>query len=238
MQNLDKLLEYQRIDIELRKVLDEIERSDDGKKLEQARTEFNNAKSTVTETEKAAENIVSYYNTALAFLEEANKRIDEIAAKLEKTEDMDEQRALVSELEKIRDKMAEAERKLSERADKTDKVILAYLDGQERGKKIRTVYNNVKERLTKFKQAKEPKINELKAKLDAIRPAIPKDMMETYEKITSEHRYPAFVRAIEADRNHFRCFCGLELSQKTQSELLDKGSCRCETCHRLIYLER
>ena len=52
MENLDKLLEYQKIDIELRKVLDEIERSDDNKKMEQARTEFNNAKSTVTETEK------------------------------------------------------------------------------------------------------------------------------------------------------------------------------------------
>ena len=94
MENLDKLLEYQKIDIELRKVLDEVERSDDGKKLEQAKTEFNNAKNTVTETEKAAESIVSFYNNALAFMTESDKRIEEIAAKMESTEDLEEQRAL------------------------------------------------------------------------------------------------------------------------------------------------
>ena len=34
MEKLEKLLEYQKTDIELRKVLDEIERSDDQKRLE------------------------------------------------------------------------------------------------------------------------------------------------------------------------------------------------------------
>ena len=81
------------------------------------------------------------------------------------------------------------------------------------GKKMRSVYNNIKERLNKFRQEKEPKINELKAKLDAIRPAIPADIMEIYDKITAERKYPAFVQAREAERNHYRCFCGLELSQ-------------------------
>lgn len=238
MENLDKLLEYQKIDIELRKVLDEVERSDDGKKLEQAKTEFNNAKNTVTETEKAAESIVSFYNNALAFMTESDKRIEEIAAKMESTEDLEEQRALAEELEKLSAKTAEIEKRLGERNDRTDKVILAYLDGQERGKKMRSVFNNIKERLNKFRQEKEPKINELKAKLDAIRPAIPADIMEIYDKITAERKYPAFVQAREAERNHYRCFCGLELSQKTQSELLEKGNCRCETCRRLIYLNK
>ena len=235
MENLEQLLQYQKIDIELRKVLDEIERSDDSKKLEQARTEFNNAKSTVTETEKVAESIVSFYNNALSFYEECCKRIDDIAEKMEKTEDMDEQRELCAQLEKIREKMTDLERRLGERAERTDKVIQTYLDGQNRGKKMRAAYDAIKERLTAFKKEKEPKINALRAELDAIRPKIPADLMTVYNTITAERRYPAFVEAREAEKNHHRCFCGLELSQKAQSELLDTGRCRCETCRRLIY---
>ena len=139
MENLEKLLEYQKIDIELRKVLDEIERSDDSKKLEQARTEFNNAKATVTETEKAAENIVTFYNNALSFFEECVKRIDELSEKIKTTDDLEKQREFVAQLEKVREKLYDLEKRLSERNDKTDKVILAYLDGQERGKKMRKI---------------------------------------------------------------------------------------------------
>ncbi len=236
MENLDKLLEYQKVDIELRKVLDEIERSDDSKKLEQAKTEFNNAKATVTETEKAAENIISFYNSALSFMEECDKRTNELADKMEKTEDIEAQRELAAQIEKIRDKLSELERKLSERSERADKAIAAYRDGQERGKKMRAVYNNVKERLDKFKKEKEPKIAELMKKLDALKPDIPADVFEVYKALTAERKYPAFVAAIDAgDKKHYRCFCGITLSQKAQSELLDKGQCRCENCRRLIY---
>lgn len=235
MEKLEKVLEYQKVDIELRKVLDEIERSDYNKKLEQARTEFNNAKVTVTETEKAAEQIVSFYNNAVSFMEECDKRIDEIAAKMEKTEDIEAQRELAEQLEKIREKLTELEKKLGERNDRSDKLIGAYRDGQERGKKMRNVFNSVKEKLQQFKQEKEPEIRKLRARLDAIRPEIPPATMELYNAITAERCYPAFVPAREAERNHYRCFCGLELSQKAQSELTEKGQCRCETCRRLIY---
>ena len=103
---------------------------------------------------------------------------------------------------------------------------------------MRSVFNNVKERLIKFKQDKEPVISELKKKMDAIRPSIPSDVMNVYNTITSERRYPAFVKAIETEKGNYRCFCGLELSQKAKSELMDKGQCRCETCRRLIYTDK
>ncbi len=235
MEKLDKVLEYQKIDIELRKVLDEIERSEDNKKLEQAKTEFNNAKATVTETEKVAENIVSFYNNAIAFFEECEKRIADIGDKMNATDDLTVQRELAAQLEKIREKLSDLEKKLAERSDKGEKVILAYLDGQSRGKKVRAVYDAVKERLQKFKKEKEPRINELKGQLDALRADIAPATMEIYKAITAERKYPAFVEAQDTDNKNYRCFCGLELSQKAKSELLDKGCVRCETCRRLIY---
>lgn len=235
MENMEKVLEYQKIDIELRKVLDEIERSDDSKKLEQAKTEFNNAKATVTESEKAAESIVSFFTNAQAFLEECDKKTNELAEKMAATDDLAAQRELAAEAEKLRDKMVEVEKRLSDRVEKSDKLIKTYLDGQARGKKMRAAYDAIKERLNKLKKEKEPQINALRAQLDALRPEIPADVLQAYSAITAERKYPAFVEARPSDNKNFRCFCGLELSQKAKSELLDKGSVRCENCRRLIY---
>lgn len=239
MENkFDKILEYQKIDIELRKILDEIERSDDNKKLEQARSEFNNAKATVTESEKAAENILTFYANALAAYEECEKKIAEFAARMRETDSIEEQREIAAQMEKMRSQLAELERKLAERGDNADKAIMTYLDGNERGKKMRAVYANIKDRLEKFRKEREPKINELRAKLDAIKPDIPTEVFNTYKAITADRKYPAFVAAIPGEKKEYRCFCGFTLSQKTKSELLEGGHCRCETCQRLIYLKK
>lgn len=237
MKNIDKLLEYQKLDIELRKILDEIERSGDSKKMEQARAEFNNAKAAVTDSEKAAESIVAFYNSSVEYIKECDKKIAELMEELQKTDDAEKQAEIISRMEKIREKLVELERKFSERTERTDKVIMSYLDGQERGKKMRVLYNSVKERLEAFKKEREPKINELKSKLAALRPDIPADIMELYKSITAERTYPAFVAAIPTDdKKHYRCYCGLNLSLNTQNVLVEKGHCRCETCRRVIFL--
>ena len=233
MENLDKLLEYQKVDIALRKELDEIERSDDSKNLERARNEFNAAKAAVAESESTAEGILSYYESALASFDEISKEI----ASLDPTDaaDLEKRRVLTESLERLKSKLADLEKRLQEKNDSGEKAILKYLDGQEKGKKMREAYATIKARLDKLKEAHEPKIAEYRRQLDAIRPSIPADLMEKYEALTAERRYPAFVAAIEADKKDYRCFCGLTLSQKTKSELLDNGYCRCETCRRIIY---
>ena len=238
MKKYEKLLEYQKIDIELRKVLDEIERSDDSKKLEQARNEFNSAKSAVGESEKQAESIVAYYNSALTLYEDCVKQIDELSAKMAATEDIEAQREIAARLEKVKETLIDTERKLVERIERGDKVIMTYLDSNERGKKMRAVYAQIKERLDAMRKEREPKINELRSKLDALRSQIDPEAMELYKNITAERKYPAFVAAIpSSDKKGYRCFCGISLSQKAQSDLLAKGQCRCETCRRLIFTD-
>ena len=236
MKKYEKLLEYQAIDTELRKLLDEIERSEDSKKLEQARNEFNGAKTAMVESEKQAGNIVAYYNSAVTAYEDCVKQIDELSKQMAATEDIEAQREIAAQLEKVRENLVDSERKLIERAESGDKVIKSYLDGNERGKKMRDVYNKIKERLDAMRAERKPKMNELNAKLDAIRPQIDPETMELYKSITAERKYPAFVEAIPSlDKKGYRCFCGLTLSQKAQSDLLSNGQCRCETCRRLIF---
>ena len=54
IKDLDKVLEYQNIDIKLRRTLDALEKCDYAKRMEVAKTEFNGAKETVDKVEKKA----------------------------------------------------------------------------------------------------------------------------------------------------------------------------------------
>ena len=242
VEKLEKMLEYQKVDIELRRALDEIERNDLNRKKEQARQEFAGAKNSVLETEKAAENIIAFYNSAEKYFEDASKKFEELENKLSETDENDEasRREILSQMETLRDKMSELEKKLSEKKSKSDGVIKAYLDAQEKGKKMRDIYNNVKQKLDAFKEEKMPRINELEKTLASLESGIDKSVFETYKSITAERKYPAVVSARTSDGGKsFTCSgCGLAISQKVKDELLEKSVCRCDNCRRIIYKDK
>ncbi len=239
MANLDTILEYQKYDIELRKLLDEIEKNEFNKKMEQARAEFAAAKNNVLESEKAAESIVNFYNSSLAYYEDTFKKFEALDKRLsEVSEDDDEARKeILSQMEVLRDRISELEKKLADRKNKSESVIHAYLDSQERGKKLKDIFNSFKLKFETFKAEKEPAMKKLTTHLDELKKKIDPQLFEQYQSITNERKYPAIVEAGSADggKNYSCNGCGLSLSQKAKSELAEKSICRCENCRRIIY---
>lgn len=233
MKNLEKLLEYQKIDIARRRILDEIERSEDAKKVERARSEFNAATAVCTDSEREAESIIGYYESALASFDEIEKELESLDQS--GISDVEKRRALAETLEKLKARLIDLEKRLREKDAVGEKAISQYLDGQRTRKKMKEAHASFKARLDTLKAAHEPKLAEYDRQLAALRPEIPADLMAKYDAITAENRYPAFVKVNEVDKKDYSCICGLTLSQKTKSELLDTGFCRCETCHRIIY---
>lgn len=233
MKNLEKLLEYQKIDIARFKILDEIAHSDESKKMERARSEFNAAKAVVAESESTAESIIAYYESALASFEEIEKELET----LDKSGigDLEKRRALTETLEKLKARLIDLEKRLQEKNDSAEKALTKYLDGQKTGKKMSEAFAAYKARLAEIKKAHDPKLAEYEAQLEKLRPEIPADLMEKYEAVTAEKRPPAFVQVRVVDKKDYYCHCGLTLSQKAKSELLDTGFCSCETCHRVIF---
>ncbi len=241
VEKLQKMLDYQKVDIELRRALDEIERNELNRKKEQARQAFSDAKNSVLETEKTAESIIAFYNNAQKYYDENIKKFEELERKLAATDENDDaaRREILSQIETLRDKMSELERKLSEKKSKSDEVIHGYLEAQEKGKKMRDIYNSVKQKLEAFKEEKMPKINELNGKLGEMEKGIDKTVFEAYKSITAERKYPAVVaaRSFDGGKSYTCSGCGLATSQKVKDELLEKGVCRCDNCRRIIYTE-
>lgn len=237
MANLDAILKYQETDIKLRKTLDEIERSDFSKRLEQSRKGFNDAKALVEDSEKSAEEIVDFYKKSMKFYAENAPKVALLEQKLAGDISDEERKQVISALETLRSKLSEIEKRLAERKTKGDKLLEDYREGQKRGKKMREVHAEAKENYETLKKEKEPVIAELKKALEGLRPSIDADILAQYDELAAERKYPAFVEAYGDEKTSFSCRgCGLQLSQSSKGKLVEKGICRCDTCRRIIYL--
>ena len=233
----DAILEDQQADLKLRKVYEEIDKSELGKSLERARNEFNNAKSRVADSEKAAEALVNMVNNAERLYADGVKAYEEIAAKLDGAESEDERATCIARLEAIRKKLSEIEKKLGEVKPRAEKTIKEYRAGQETGKRMRVEYGKAKEALEQLKKEKEPIIEQYKKTLAALKTSIDPALMEQYNALKAEGKPIAIVEAIIPDKGNSAVYCrgcGIELPQKLKSELLESGQCRCEKCRRII----
>lgn len=231
-----KLLEYQKVDLEFKKLNDEIVRNKDYKTMKAKKDEFNAAKQAVGESEALAESVMNAYNGALEYLKTNAAKVEEIVTKLTAgTLDEDAEKAAVEELEALKAALAEWEKKAAALKNNADKAIADFSEAQKTGKAARAIYADAKAKYEEFKKGKEKEYETLKAKLAELQKNVEPKVFEVYKQITAENKYPAFVPAMGDDASPACGACGMGLSGTAKNDLKNQGYCRCETCRRIIY---
>lgn len=231
---LEKLLEYQDIDIQLRRQLDVVEKSDDAKRIEQAKNEFASIRKIFQETERMAKQHIDYFESAKKFMAEINQKVNQIEKALE-SGNQEEAQKLIDELTKIKNNLSELEEKIAERKKRAEGVIKKFESANEYGRKVKSVYSAASERQNTLMSKIEPQVERLKAKLKELEPDIDPEIMKRYKSLTAEHKYPAFVEAYLDDKVFSCRGCGIALSKTNSSVLTEKGYTVCESCRRIIY---
>ena len=151
-----KLLEYQKVDLEFKKLNDEIVRNKDYKTMKAKKDEFNAAKQAVGESEALAESVMNAYNGALEYLKTNAAKVEEIIAELTAgTLDEDAEKAAVEELETLKAALAEWEKKAAALKNNADKAIADFSEAQKTGKAARAIYADAKAKYEEFKKSKE-----------------------------------------------------------------------------------
>lgn len=238
MLDFEPILKYQETDLKLRRILGDIEKSEPSRKLSRARDEFNAAKQTVADCETAAAGVVSFLSNAEQYLNENLAKAEELLQKLSASESDEEKKKIVADLEVLREKFADLEKRVSDRKSKGDKLINDYMTGQDKGKRMRAAYAEFKSRLDEIKKEKQAEIDALSSELEKLKKRIPPEIMEQYDALAEDKKFPPFVEAT-GDGVTYTCRgCGLSLSQSGRSELIEKGYCRCENCRRVIYKKK
>jgi len=239
MANLKVMLDYQSADIELRKLLFELEKHPDYKKLSQAKLDFARAKETVASAETQAGAILAYYNGVQKEYDKLVAASKAIMATLEKLPENaeDKRKKETANLEKVRDEIYALEKSLNEKRAKSEKIISSYRAAQENGKKLKETYNAVKARIDVLSNDSEPKIKALKTKLVALEKSVDAALLKKYIGLANDKKLPPLAQAITTDSGKtFSCSgCGLSLSQSAKAELLKSGLSSCDNCRRMIY---
>ncbi len=237
MKDLEKILEYQKVDIDLRRIYDKIEKSDDYKKMELAKAEFNNDRKAGIHCEEQAQLLVSTQEEFAAQRAALTEELERLILIVENNEDDEAIEGNIEQLEDIRKRLFDFEKKVNETQNKMEGVVNNYKEANEAGRKHKQAYMTAKNKIEKLKEENNDKIEELTKKLSDMEREIDPSAMEIYRSVTAEGKYPAFVEAYHnTEDDMYSCRgCGIALSQKRKSELLEDGACRCETCRRIIY---
>jgi len=231
MTNLDNILKYQKLDLESRKIVDEVTKSTFYKNQEVAKQEFNKEKDNLLQYENMAEELLKKIKYK-EYCEDALKQFNEVDLKNKNIMDIQKLDDTIEELGKYKNKLVEVERKLNEVKTKSDELIKKYKESQTRGKKMREAYILNKNKFEELRMSKKPQMDSIKKEMFEIRESGDKAIFKKYDELSSEKKLPAFVALMGKDT----CGgCGMQNSQKTIAELSQKGMCICDNCKRVIY---
>lgn len=232
-QGLQKLLEYQKKDIELRKLNDMLNRDEALISMNKNKRLFNDAKQTIADCEQQAGSLLDTYS-------ELQKYVDDneaLLAELENAEGSDEDiEARVKRLESLKSKFQMADKKLHDLEDRSKTVCAKRTDALKSGNAAKHKFTEARDKHNQLVGSKAKEFESLKAELDALRAGLDKNMYAEYTKLVEDNKFPPVVPAAGDDKkNMFNCGgCGLGLPQKGNAMLADQGWCRCENCRRII----
>lgn len=229
---LGKLLEYQKVESELINAQNELAKSTDKEKALTVQQSLKNYQAKLVSLEKSAQKVNSAYEKATAKYEEYVKKLEDLEKELEQVDDSKinlfekaykDFFSIANSLEKDIAAMYTEVQQINREYDETIKKSVS-----ERAKfdKYRAAYG-------KLKAEKEPKIEELKAKLADMKKDIDSKLLAKYSQKREGKIFPVFVAL--ADNKCGGCRMEISASKLSAMKTNDYGVIECENCGRYIF---
>ena len=236
MKDLGKILEYQELDIELRKIDIEFNKNSDKKKLDTVKNEFNGVQKEIAASVEEAERLAKEIEQVHADARASEKRIEELEKAFAAAADDKAKAALLPAMETEKSKLDSYKNKVTNKIDRIRKLLVTCTQQQHEKKNIKAEFDKVKAALEKQLAEIQPKRESIKKRMRELRDAADKELMEQYLKFRKDGAPPVFVKA-RASGSDYACYCGMQLSQSNIGKLKTDGMCRCDTCRRIVYTD-
>lgn len=228
------LIDYQKKDIELRKLNNVLDRDEALVSMNKNKRVFNDAKQAIADCEQQAGGILDMYGELRKYVEENEALLEELEKSEASGEEELEQR--VKKLESLKSKFQSADKKMHDIDEKSKAVCSRRTDALKTGNAAKIKFVEAREKHNKLVSSKSDEIGKLKAELEEQRKSLDPQFFAEYNKLVEENKFPPVVPAAGDDKkNMYNCGgCGLNLPQRGNAMLNDKGWFRCENCRRII----
>lgn len=229
---LENILEYQEIEGELVAEENELLKSKDREKVTEYSQLLKNQHARILTLETQAQKVNDSYKKATAKYEEFLKKLEVLEKEMENADS-----SKIAVYEKAYKDFAaisnSLEKDITNIYNHIQQISKEYEEIITKSKADRIKFDKYKAAFAKVKAEKEPKIEDLKNKLQASKEKIDSKLLNVYLQKRDAKKFPVFVALIANKCGG--CRMEISASKLGQMKTNDYGVIECENCGRLIY---
>lgn len=226
---MEKILQYQRLDVELHKLVRATENSEEKAVMNKMIAYVKDAQNKSLAIENNAKKVVEDYKLLRKKYEECNKKVQAIITNsdyhnIKFDETYKKINALSSELFMI-------ERNLNITINRAKELLKEFEVTKNNVMKARGRHKDSKDKYEKLISSYAPKIEDIKKQMKDLEKTVDPKQLEKYRSIKNDKIFPVFVPL----QNNLCGGCRMEIASGKLNKLSTEPYIICEHCGRVIY---
>jgi len=228
---MKKILQYQKIDMELKKLQRSVNSSEEKEVMNKMMAYVKEAQNVSNGLEGKAGKMMEEYQTLKKNYDDNVKKIQTLTSKTDfKSEE--EFKNAYTQINTLSSELYMIERNLNIFINRAKQLLKDFEITKNNVIKARGKFKASKENYEKSVSAVEPKIAELKAQLKALESECDPALLEKYKAMKNDRIFPVFVPLLDGKT----CYgCRMEMASSKLNKLNTERFIVCEHCGRLIY---
>lgn len=229
---LDKILEYQKLDSQIKSIETELSSTEERKRTRSLLQFLKETEEKLKKMETDVADLASKYNALTEQYYTHSSLLAEYAETVNTVIDEEELNYLRKKHEDLVRVINNIESELATLSKESIAIAKQFDDCKAKLPIAKKQYAEAKEKFDAIRKDKEPEISRIQRKKADLEKAIPEEVLKLYKELKEQNISRPFV-ALEAPN---RCGgCRMELPIGKMSSLESKGYIRCESCHRIVY---
>lgn len=228
---MKQMLQYQKIDMELRKLNRQVNASEEKEVMNKMMAYVKDAQNVSNGLEGKAGKLIDEYLNLKNNYDENIKKVQKLTSTTNYKSD-EEFKNAYNQINTLSSELYMIERNLNIFINKAKQLLKDFEVTKNNVIKARGKYKASKENYEKSVSDLEPKINELKAQRKALEKSIDPVLLEKYKSMKNDNIFPVFVPLLDGKT----CYgCRMEIASSKLDKLNSVEFITCEHCGRLIY---
>lgn len=234
--NIEKILEYQNLDTQIKKLEETLENNADQKAMNSLKKVVQETKNISASLEKEAEKTIAEFNKMQKNYNDAKTALE----RLEKSQENDytekQCAECVKQLNNIANFLASLEKIMRQTAEKVNSILTEYETAKQNYEIAKNKHASHKQNLENLKEKIQPQLESLQKDLIKLESGLEDKFVKKYKTKRQDKIFPVVVQL----RGNACGGCGMELPSAQIEKLKKDGFLECENerCHRIIYFKQ
>jgi predicted nucleic acid-binding Zn-ribbon protein len=228
---MNKILEYQKLDLDLMKLKKSNQNNEDKDNMMKLKKFIMDAYEKSNQLDNLAKSMLNDYNKLKKQYEANCNKVQELTMKKIDSVELDEIDEMLSLINSLSSELFLLDRDINIIITKMKNSLKDFEVTKNKTKAAKQKYNESKTKYEKGIEDLKPKIQEIENKMKSLEKDLNPELFAKYKAIKNDKIFPVFVSFANGNCSG----CRVEIPTSKINKLKSEGSIVCEQCHRIIY---